>query len=773
VAPDGSVYVADWYDPGVGGHGIGDFTRGRIYRLAPPGNRPSVPKVDLESAEGVLAALGSPALSVRYMAMAKLKSMDPERAVVGVLEKAITQRENPWLRARAVWQFARLNSTPSKTLWDDLVGLDDERFEKDARLRLLALRCSAQHKGALPVYRENALKDSSAAVARELLLTLRSEDPRTAEPVIWDLAKRYDGTDRFYLEAIGIAVGQDQERRAAILADFEKHFPEWNDKVADLVWELRPPHLLPQLEKRVVDNTHSPAQRARVVEILAAYEEPEAGKTLIKLLAEGAAPEVCDEIIKHLKAALSTKWAGLRQSPELSAAVNRLLGQSDTRATGLTLVRVAGRTDLAGKVADIAKDPKEPPSTRNRAVQTLGSLPTPTALAALQGLLQAEPVELRLEAVKALAGTRPGTEWLLAAAEKKQLPAALKDDVGRLVRNTPYRDLKIRAMVAFPAPGALDPNKLPDIAVLARRQGNAEHGKQLLAVSLTSDLQCLKCHTVRGVGGNIGPDLSVIGKKASRENLFESMLYPSKAIADQYVTWNIETVQGLSLSGLLVEETADHLALRDANGKDTRIDKKDVESRSKSPTSLMPNNLLVHLTADDLVDLVEYLFSLKTPVLALDWWHVLGPFDNGADDAGLDRPFGPEKGIDLRASYPGKSGPVRWRTVKPNAQGYVDLRAFLAPDSDNVVSYLYREVESPGEQEAVISLGTDDAARLWVNGSVVYTNRLHRAAVPDADTVKVKLKKGRNPLLLKITNGNGAHGFYLTLQAEQELKRVE
>ncbi|HTK74238.1 MAG TPA: PVC-type heme-binding CxxCH protein, partial [Gemmataceae bacterium] len=45
VAPDGSVFVADWYDPGVGGHGMGDTTRGRVYRLAPKGHKYQVPKV--------------------------------------------------------------------------------------------------------------------------------------------------------------------------------------------------------------------------------------------------------------------------------------------------------------------------------------------------------------------------------------------------------------------------------------------------------------------------------------------------------------------------------------------------------------------------------------------------------------------------------------------------------------------------------------------------------------------------------------------------------
>ena len=62
----------------------------------------------------------------------------------------------------------------------------------------------------------------------------------------------------------------------------------------------------------------------------------------------------------------------------------------------------------------------------------------------------------------------------------------------------------------------------------------------MLDASLTSEAQCLKCHTVRGIGGQVGPDLSMIGKKASRENLFESILLPSKAIADQYVQWQIE-----------------------------------------------------------------------------------------------------------------------------------------------------------------------------------------------------------------------------------------
>src|SRR5262249_19577648 len=98
------------------------------------------------------------------------------------------------------------------------------------------------------------INDPSPQVRREILLTLRDENPEIAKPLIYELAKQYDGKDRFYLAAVGIAVGHhDAKRRDIILADFAKHFPEWNEKVAGLAWELRPPGIFPLLEKQLLN----------------------------------------------------------------------------------------------------------------------------------------------------------------------------------------------------------------------------------------------------------------------------------------------------------------------------------------------------------------------------------------------------------------------------------------------------------------------------------------------------------------------------------------
>ena len=473
-------------------------------------------------------------------------------------------------------------------------------------------------------------------------------------PATYDLADKYNGKDRFYLAAIGIAVGHhDQARRQAILADFEKEFPEWNDKVADLVWELQPPTVLATLGKRIADKSLTPAQRGRIVDILAVADSQAGGAALLKVLETDVPQEVRDKVIDNLKLFLPGKWQGLRGSKDLAESIHKLLSKPETRITGLNLIAAAEKMDALGEVAKVASDSKETDAVRLAALQTLGALPSNESAAALGTLLVGNSPVIRGEAAQALgrlaqrkadqpgaiqaltalqnaftnkdqnaavrgaaasalAGTRPGTSWLLQLEEKKQLPDGQRSNVARLLRNSPYPDLQNRALILFPPAAKIDPKKLPSIAELAKHHGDAERGKKLLEASAKNDMQCLKCHTIHSVGGQVGPDLSVIGKKASRENLYESILYPSKAIADQYLQWKIDKVDGISISGLIVNETPTSITVRDANAKDTKIDKKDIDTKTKSAVSLMPENIIAYLNEDDLTDIVEYLFSLKS-----------------------------------------------------------------------------------------------------------------------------------------------------------------
>jgi putative membrane-bound dehydrogenase-like protein len=823
VAPDGSVFVADWYDPGVGGHGMGDWTRGRIYRVTPAGHKGyKVPKVDLESEKGFLAALGSPNLAVRYMAMARCREvkyvtkagLEPEGAdgliMLALMDAACGRGVSPALRARALWQLGLMPMTLGhyRAYGPALVYAAKDN---DPRFRLLVRRIEKADVGDKVRVPDESV-DADPGVRRDELLYLRDVDPNKAGHRILELAKHYDGKDRFYLEAIGIAVGHwDKERRDIILKDFDKEFPEWNDKVADLVWELQPPSVMPTLGKRFSDKSLSASSRARIIDVLAASNESSAGKTLLQLLRSDAPPEVHDRALDNLKQHLPGKWRELSKTQEFTDTLNALLDRMDPRPDALALIVAAQKTDAIVAVEQIANNSANGDKLRDDAVLALGALPTveavkdlrdvymktrpaaaiqalglharrrldqpdaKMALEALQTLVQGQKQkdDWRIAALDALAGSRAGSQWLLVANDKKQLPEDLKPQVGRLLRNSPYPDLRNRALLTFPLPGKIDPKKLPSIPVLAGRRGDVSRGRAILTASIKGDMQCLKCHTIRGQGGSIGPDLSMIGKKASRENLIESMVFPSKAIADQYINWNIETKKGLTITGLIVEEAADHVLLRDANGKDTRIDAADIESRTKNASSLMPNDIVASMTESELIDVVEYLLTLKTPSLTFDSWLIAGPFENGPDRAGLERVFPPEKGIDLAATYDGKSGKVTWRTIRAGAGNYFDLQAFHGAASPHSVSYLYRQIESPVDQEGTILLGTDDGCKLWVNDRLVFTSHATRAAAPEQDVVKVMLRKGKNRILLKIDNGGDPHGFYFTVESPEELKRVD
>ena len=128
-----------------------------------------------------------------------------------------------------------------------------------------------------------------------------------------------------------------------------------------------------------------------------------------------------------------------------------------------------------------------------------------------------------------------------------------------------------------------------------------------------------------------------------REALYESILTPSKAIADQYIQHSVTTTAEVTITGLLVADTPTAITLRDANGKDNVIAKKDLAGEPrKLKISIMPEDIVAGLTEDELVDLVAYLETLKTPALTPDAFHVVGPFKAESMEKALTTAFAPE-----------------------------------------------------------------------------------------------------------------------------------
>ena len=126
-------------------------------------------------------------------------------------------------------------------------------------------------------------------------------------------------------------------------------------------------------------------------------------------------------------------------------------------------------------------------------------------------------------------------------------------------------------------------------------------------------------------------------------------------------------------------------------------------------------------------------------------WLVCGPYRRkGAAGATavFDLAFGPEK--------PGEV--VKWNAAP--AGDTVNL-AGVFPNQSNCVAYLKAEIIVPEATDAILLMGSDDGIKVWLNGVVVHSSNVDRGQVVDQDMAPVKLKKGANELLLKITQGGG------------------
>jgi len=835
VAPDGSIFVADWYDPGVGGHGMGDWTRGRLYRLTPKGHHGyRVPAHDVMTPGGLAAAYQSPCQATRTQAILRLRALkeghpDFENAVVATLFAGLggaRPSEQPWLVARALWQR-------TKELADSFLRIDLPRQAGDTADHVAAQRIR-QYVAHFPTLahvtaeqKDQALeliKTTTPTIRRELALALRHADPSLVRELFYPLARQYTAQDHFYRAALNIACGADPARRQAILADFDQHFPEWNDRVAELVWELRPDCMLPKIQAWIAQYDRPVAQRSQMMEVLAVYEGSNSGRVLLNILSSELPAALEDRAVDLLQKYLPNRWRELASSSELKAVIERTWAKSGRQLQSLKLIAAARYSPAVEAVKALASDRSAPAERRSEAIRTLGQLPGDKgiralvellndpehpnrldvisalgiqlnagaqgegyqqALAALQDLVLASSAtaeELRTRALEVLASTRVGADWLLTLRESQRLPESLVGPTGRLLRNSPFQAQRNKAMLLFPPPGKLDPNKLPSIPTLARQRGNADRGQQLLSASRNNEAQCLKCHTIRGMGGHVGPDLSMIGLKASRENLLESILNPSKAIADQFVQYTIETKNGQVISGILVGQGNGNVTLRDANGKDHILTREDVETMTKSPTSIMPADIVKAFSEEELLDVVEYLLTLRTPAYTPLTWFIVGPFRAKSMLEGLKQVYQAEihpveptdtftetgERIPIVAGRP--LGRLTWTKVHLDATGYIDLAALHRGAANHSVSYAYTAIESPADQNATVLLGSDDGAKLFVNGECVFTEESTRAAAPNQNRIPIRLKRGINTILLKVANGDGPHGFYLTIESSQELK---
>ena len=165
--------------------------------------------------------------------------------------------------------------------------------------------------------------------------------------------------------------------------------------------------------------------------------------------------------------------------------------------------------------------------------------------------------------------------------------------------------LSSAAGIAVDAPPPT-PEEALKIAAEVTAQGDAARGEQVFR---RADVSCLKCHAIHRAGGQVGPDLSNVGRISPVDYIVNSVLNPNLAIKEAFVTRVIETSDGRIVTGVAVDRDANRVVLRTADGKTVTIPVADIDTEEEGK-SLMPQGLTKFLTQQEFFDLAKFVSEL-------------------------------------------------------------------------------------------------------------------------------------------------------------------
>ena len=328
----------------------------------------------------------------------------------------------------------------------------------------------------------------------------------------------------------------------------------------------------------------------------------------------------------------------------LDRHIGELLSSPSDAVRGATAEAISKLNygNAAERLTRLANDNSLAAPIRASAVEALHSIDADEADAAVATALEAQSAELRATAVRILAKRNPGSDKLLGrlktalsgdhlreqqnalsvlgGLKSAEAVSLLEAQTKRLAKGTAPAALHLDILEAAKANGGGSLAKFTADYEAARAKhaladrypetfegGDAAAGESIFRTSFTA--QCIRCHKVGQVGGDVGPNLNGLAKRLDNRALLESLIDPQASIADGYGLITFTMNDGKSLTGIIEKKSAGFMSIKHPDGSRSLVKVADIKNQSKLLSSMPPMTGI--LSPRDLRDMIAYLKTLK------------------------------------------------------------------------------------------------------------------------------------------------------------------
>ncbi|WP_161604627.1 PVC-type heme-binding CxxCH protein [Roseiconus nitratireducens] len=761
LGPDGALYIADWSNPIIN-HGEVDFRdprrdrwHGRIWRVTTKG-RPSQRPLDLtkQSTDELFAHLIS---DDRYrIAHARRLLIERSEQTAARLSDLWSLCETPQQHIQALRLSAAVGA--SQNDWLDQLLSGDDGNARAAATRVLAHWSNPGD--------PSATIDRAAAMMRLEKLVV-DDNPRTRLEAVrafatlggLDAARQSlqalnRPLDRFIEHALFLMVDQNADALIANLQD-----PVWGEAnqrkpLEFVLLSVQPEKAKQFLGQYLAEHEISRDGSGPWIELIAKAGGPEELAVLYRqTFAGNFDPQTTVRALQAMAEAATARRVRPDVAGKPGEDLKPLLSSDDPRQRAAA-VQLCGAWKvrwLVPQLAEIAGTASNDTDIRTKAIASLRACGGDAAIEHLTRLATtADSRDIQVAAVEALAAADPGRAvqpfyHVLADVESEQQALTLwramlsaKNGESLLIDGLPgdaVTQVAARAGVRAAREGGRDapalvealmpktgltmtaaewtPERALELRQLVTAKGDAERGE---LVYRRTQLQCVTCHAIGGVGGKVGPDMTSLGASAPIDYIIESLFDPNAKIKENYHSVVVLTESGQVFSGIESGSTDTEIVLRDASNQLVRIPEADV-LEVKQGQSLMPAALLDRISQQDQLDLIRFLTQLGKP----------GPYDASRQNVArvLEVLAGTHR-IEQQGNQAIISGERTegWKPLQARVSGKIDretLRQLTAqPRNIALVNlYLRTKIQAGSETQATFDVDNLQRGTLWIDGKEV------------------------------------------------------